>query len=548
MSAIDEHDDDEELGENDPALAMIGRTVAARYRITSVLGRGGMGVVYAGVHLELERDVAIKVLPGVYARSAEAMKRFEREARTASRISHPNVVTIFDFGRLDSGEPYLVMERLTGRDLDMVLVERRRVDARELVKLLAQIGAALDAMHAQDVVHRDLKPSNVFYAADGTVKLGDFGLAALATGKGERLTEHGTVVGTAEYMAPEAARGALVDARGDVYSLAAMAYELLCGALPFHGQPVQVLVDKVSQPAPSMLKASGLRFSEEVERVIARSLDRRPAARHASAGDFVRELTAALEASPVVVKDHSVPPAPRERGDSTDAVPPPPQSRGRAWIAAALLVALLGVGFGVWSVAGGGAETAAASTPVPTIVVVPTVPLVPGPEVTAVTPPPVAAPPVEVPSDPVVAPTVPSEPTSRGGTRRTAVTARSPEQVAATSGAPERITPAETAPPVRVDPPPDAPPREDGAARAAELVREAQRALLRGEVPRARELYREATGAAPRDGAAWRGLGLASERMGLTPEAIQAYERYLRIAPSAGDADAIRERIARLRG
>ncbi|UJR86124.1 serine/threonine-protein kinase [Sandaracinus amylolyticus] len=548
-AAAEEHeeDDEEDLGENDPAIALIGRTVAGRYRITSVLGRGGMGVVYAGVHLELERDVAIKVLPGVYARSAEAMKRFEREARTASRISHPNVVTIFDFGRLDSGEPYLVMERLTGRDLDMVLIEKRRLDPRELVKLLAQIGQALDAMHAQDVVHRDLKPSNVFYAADGTVKLGDFGLAALATSKGERLTEHGTVVGTAEYMAPEAARGALVDARGDVYSLAAMAYELLCGALPFHGQPVQVLVDKVSQPAPSMLKASGLRFSEEIERVIARSLDRRPAARHTSAGEFVRELTAAVEAAPAAVQERAVPASePRVRGESTEVVPPPQRRRG-AWVVAALLVVLIGLGFGVWSVAGGGAETAAASTTV--VVVPPVAPLVPGPEVAVVAPTPVAAPPAE-PSEPVIEAPAPSVPAARPTTRRTTTTATTsaPEAVAATTSAPERIAPVETAPPVRVAPPPEAPPREDGAARAAELVREAQRALLRGEVPRARDLYREATGAAPRDGAAWRGLGLASERMGLTPEAIQAYERYLRIAPSAGDADAIRERIARLRG
>ncbi|MDQ3035788.1 MAG: serine/threonine protein kinase, partial [Myxococcota bacterium] len=292
-------DDDSTLGEDDPAEAMIGRTIAGRYQITEILGRGGMGVVYGGTHLELEREVAIKVVPGQYTRDSDVLKRFEREARTASKIAHENVVTVYDYGRLESGEPYLVMERLTGRDLDVVLAARRRIPPAEALTIFEPLAAALDAMHAQNVVHRDIKPSNVFFAADGTVKLVDFGLAVFrAPGAGDRLTRTGSVVGTAEYMAPEAARGALVDARGDVYSLATLAYEVLTGSLPFVGQPVQVLIDKVSHRAPSVSSVSDLKFAEAIERVFDRALDRRPEARHASAGELVRALREAIEASP----------------------------------------------------------------------------------------------------------------------------------------------------------------------------------------------------------------------------------------------------------
>lgn len=569
-----------EIPEDDPAEALVGRTIAGRYRITGVLGRGGMGVVYSGEHLELERPVAIKVLPGMFSRDSEVLKRFEREARTASKVAHENVVTVYDYGRLESGEPYLIMERLTGRDLDVVLAEKRRLTAEETIDVLVPLAEALDAMHAQGVVHRDIKPSNVFFTSKGTVKLVDFGLAVFRQ-TGERLTQTGNVVGTAEYMAPEAARGSLVDARGDVYSVATLAYELLTGSLPFSGAPMQVLIDKVSHDPPTMSASSGLSFSAEAEQTMARALSRKPEQRPASVGELVRALRAALESSPPV---EGVPVVPRAAGER-----PPPASthiearvpggrrRTGAWlVAGAIVLVALGLGGGSIMLGGSGPTPEAPQTPVAP----------PGPALEEAV---VAAPAVDTgagtragattgPGD--GAPTEAGAETGTGTAAETGITAAGTgagteagagiEARAGTGGTAARgrrgARAAATREPSSTPATPtvgateerraetttiagDAvAPAEGGAERAATLVREAQGALLRGELPRARDLYREATGASPRNAAAWRGLGLVSERMHLEPEAVQAYERYLRIAPSAPDADAIRERVARLSG
>jgi serine/threonine protein kinase len=561
------------FGDEDPAEALLGRNIAGRYRIDSIIGRGGMGVVYGGTHLELDRDVAIKVLPGMFTRDAEVLKRFEREARTASKVAHKNIVTVFDYGRLESGEPYLVMERLSGRDLEQVMGDAsRRMTPAAALDVLEPLADALDAMHAVKIVHRDIKPSNVFFSGDGQLKLVDFGLAAFRTpAAGERLTRTGSVVGTAEYMAPEAARGVLVDARGDVYSLAVVAYELLTGQLPFNGEPMQVLIDKVSSPAPRLSQAIGAPVAEAVEDVMARALDRKPENRQHTAGDFVRALRAAIQASPPMPSRPAPPLAPRPRSApprAATSLAPRRDARQRAsgWIAGLALLLALGLGVGA-VLFSAGEETVASSTPDP--IVVPSTPAPVVAPVVATAPAVVEPPPTpEIPpapataADTTVAETTPvatiATPHPRGGrTPRAghgAAPAATPTAATPTTGstaAASATTTTATTPVAAVAERPssgEGSADQRGAERAQALVREAQSALLRGEVARARELYREATGASPRNPAAWRGLGLASERMSLAPEAIEAYERYLRVAPSAADAEAIRARVAHLRG
>lgn len=517
-------------GAEDPRHDLIGHVIAGRYRITGVIGHGGMGVVYGALHLELEQPVAIKILPATFARDAETLKRFEQEAKTASRVKHANVVQVFDLGRLSSGEPYLAMELLHGSDLESKMETGRRFSETEILDVLAPMAAALDALHKEQVVHRDVKPSNVFFARNSsggeTIKLVDFGLATLtAAGEGaERLTRVGHVVGTAVYMPPESARGALCEPAGDIYSLAVMAFELLAGAPPFDGQPMAVLMDKVSQRAPSLTTIGKRRYGPTVEALFASALDREPARRPRTAMDFVERLRLALASEQSGSGLDREPTGARttvrpERSPAGDAELP--TQRRPALIAGLCVLALL--------LSGGAYFALRAPTPSAT-------PLPPAPLPHA----PIA--PAEAP----IAIDVPEE--IPVGIAPEAAPIAEPTPVAASRPSP-RPRPAavpdepETPAVVRA---PEPPPPTGSTDRSSSLVRDASSAMLRGEIPRARDLYREATLAAPRNAAAWRGLGLASERLHLVPEARTAYERYLELAPTAGDAATVRDRLTRL--
>ncbi len=539
----------------DPALELIGLTIGGRYRITRIVGQGGMGVVYGGEHLELGLEVAIKVLPAMFARDQETLKRFEREARTASRVRHSNVVTVFDLGRLETGEPYLVMEMLVGRDLEQVVEGGKILPLREVIAILEPLAGALDALHKEGVVHRDIKPSNIFFSqgAGGieTVKLVDFGIAALhRAGEKDRLTRAGFVVGTAVYMAPEGARGALVGPSGDIYSLGVMAFELLAGAPPFDGPPMEVLFDKVSKMAPSLAEISGRPFDARLEGALAAVLSRTPEECPSSAIDFVKGLKVALKAGasaqtdPPPGLDIKFPPradatgamggsdvgtgptllASALRDSATAAIPKLPISSRGTWVAVAVVLLLATVGGGIWSLQAAPAEPIAVATPRPAPAIMPET--FPADELpTATAPPSVAVTPVAAVA--AVAPVA-----GRRGDRTHApvVPARSPSSPRTVEGP----TPAA----------PEAP--SQSTDRTAALLRDASSAMLHGEIPRARDLYREATLASPSNGAAWRGLGLSSERLGLVPEARRAYTRYLEIAPTARDAATVRERLQRL--
>lgn len=225
--------------ELDPALgALPGRIIDERYRVDALMGVGAMGAVFRGQHLALERPVAIKVLHPQLARHPEVAARFEREARSASRLDHPNVVRVLDSGSTDDGLGYLVMELLEGHDLRDWL--GRALHPRAAIDIMLQILAALDHAHKAGVVHRDLKPENIYVTAgpDGAamLKLLDFGVARIVRGasKRDQITVGPTVTGTPDYMSPEQTVGGAPDARTDLYSAGIIFYELLAGERPFH--------------------------------------------------------------------------------------------------------------------------------------------------------------------------------------------------------------------------------------------------------------------------------------------------------------------------
>ena len=284
---------------------MIGTTVS-RYRILSKLGGGGMGVVYEAEDLELGRRVAVKFLPEETAKSADALERFKREARAASALNHPHICTIHDVGVHD-GQPFLVMERLSGTTLKHV-IGARALPVDQLLSLGEQIAAALDAAHRAGIVHRDLKPANLFVNQGGDAKVLDFGLAKFTasgasgsavdpetpTGTGEYQTEAGTTLGTVAYMSPEQARGQVVDARSDLFSLGVVLYEMATGRLPFEGSNTAEIFAAIlrNDPVPprELVPDQSPALPARLEEIILKALEKDASLRYQSAADLRGDL------------------------------------------------------------------------------------------------------------------------------------------------------------------------------------------------------------------------------------------------------------------
>lgn len=277
----------------DPARALVGRTVAERYLVRSIVGRGGMGVVYAADDAQTSTRVALKVLPRLL-RDATSIQRFEREIRVMQEIRHPAIVTIHELGVLSTAEPWFTMELLSGETLHE-RIDDGPVPPSELAATLGPIASALDALHAEGMLHRDIKPGNVLYedGARARAKLADFGLALLTDGALPRLTDPGTIVGTPAYIPPEATTTRVWTPAADCYALGVLIFEALTGAVPFDGGTVDVLIAKRSRAAPSLAEKSGRPFAAAVEALVARTLARDPAARPASASEIVLELARA---------------------------------------------------------------------------------------------------------------------------------------------------------------------------------------------------------------------------------------------------------------
>jgi serine/threonine protein kinase len=285
------------------AESLIGRRIGV-YQLERELGRGGMGEVYLAYDARLGRNVALKLLPARYTEDAERVRRFQREARAASALNHPNILTIFDIGQEDRRH-YIATEFVEGQTLRS-LVGGDALSLDKAIDVTIQIAGALAAAHQAGIVHRDIKPENVMVRPDGYVKVLDFGLAKLteldsssregetgATRSSVFETRTGVILGTVAYMSPEQARGEKVDARSDLFSLGVALYELIAGARPFTGAtPNHILVSILDQEPPPLSQrvSSAAPQLRQLQRIVSRALSKDRDDRYQSATEFLADL------------------------------------------------------------------------------------------------------------------------------------------------------------------------------------------------------------------------------------------------------------------
>jgi serine/threonine-protein kinase len=305
-----------------------------RYRIVRKLGAGGMADVYLAEDQELGRRVAIKILNGRHANDDQFIERFRREAKNAAALNHPNIVSIYDRGEAEDTY-YIAMEFLDGRSLKELIVGHGQAPVKVAVEYARQILSALRFAHRHGIVHRDIKPHNVLVDREGRVKVTDFGIARAGT---SQMTETGSIVGTAQYLSPEQARGGEVDQRSDLYSLGIVLYELLTGKTPFEGDtPVEIAMKHLSTPPqpPSKLRSD---IPRELDMVVLRALAKDPDDRYQSADEMEADLervsrgarvAPATKESATQVMRAPAPPPVVESTAATMIAPSPTRRRGR---------------------------------------------------------------------------------------------------------------------------------------------------------------------------------------------------------------------------
>ena len=276
-------------GESIPAelLSALRRDLASQYQITDLLGRGGMSLVYLAQEMELNRQVAIKVLPLQLLHGADAAERFEREGKISASLDHPHIVPIFRVGSTSTFLWY-TMKRIRGRSLEQIIGERGALALADVLSIVQQVGDALQYAHRQGVVHRDVKPANVMIEESGWAYVCDFGVAR-AFGS-VSLTQTGASLGTPRYMAPEQVEGKPVDGRCDQYSLAILVWQALTGALPFTGESVGELIRKhLLEPAPRLSDARP-DIAANVSDAVGRAMSKNPSERFPDVAAFIRAL------------------------------------------------------------------------------------------------------------------------------------------------------------------------------------------------------------------------------------------------------------------
>ncbi len=336
-----------------------------RYEITGELGKGAMGVVYKALDPTIGRVVAFKTmrLDVSGMENVELVDRFRNEARSAGALHHPNLVTIYDAGEQD-GLFYIAMEYIEGETLQSLLAERRVLPVEQIISVATQVCAGLDYAHSHGVVHRDIKPANVMIAADGTVKIMDFGVAKFGGG----ITNTGQVLGTPNYMSPEQVKGKSLDGRSDLFSVGVMLYEMLTGERPFVGQNVTTIIYKIVNETLIPPRELDVTIHPGLSAVVTRALAKAPEERYQTGADLARDLRdyksfgadepetmvlsaatlAAAAPAPAIIAPSSapVPVAKLDHAIELTPHPAPPRSRvGRLYVLAALLLlALTAVG------------------------------------------------------------------------------------------------------------------------------------------------------------------------------------------------------------
>jgi serine/threonine-protein kinase len=353
---------------------MIGRLISGRYRLIAPLGDGGMATIWRAVDEQLDREVAVKLLRPQFSSDPGFAARFKLEARSAGGLSHPNIVSVYDYGTDgDDGEQYIVMELVEGRDLSGVLRERGSLSTDDAARIAIAVASALEAAHRKGIVHRDVKPGNILITDDGDVKVTDFGIArAVAEAS---MTVTGTTLGSVHYFSPEQARGDEVTGASDVYSLAIVLYEMLTGRRPFEADSAAAVALKRLNEDPPRPGDLGHPVPAGLEGILMRGLARDPADRFPDAGAFAEALRVwrrdpgtVAPVAPVVPPPAAatppageptvyVPPRVTRPADRVPVAPPPrrapPPQRDRddgqpwwIWLLALLGVVLLGaIGF-----------------------------------------------------------------------------------------------------------------------------------------------------------------------------------------------------------
>jgi eukaryotic-like serine/threonine-protein kinase len=321
---------DPATGTTSTPYPLIGQVVGGRYHIVSLIGEGGMGVVYKAEQRlgSTVRRVAVKTLHAELSRDPSITARFHREVGTVAQLEHPNTVRVYDFGSTDDGTLYIAMEFLDGKALNRVIEGEGALDPRRVGHIIRQVAGSLDEAHRQGIVHRDLKPENVLLieraGEKDVVKLVDFGIAARTEStereKEQKLTQQGMVLGTPPYMSPEQFTGKPLDARSDVYSLGVMVYEMLTGQLPFQADTAwQWASHHMTSPPRSFDDtAGGKRIPEALRRTVLKALSKEPTERQNSAGQFYTEFVASVGNMTSIA-----PKAPAPVINKTEAMPQP---------------------------------------------------------------------------------------------------------------------------------------------------------------------------------------------------------------------------------
>ncbi len=274
---------------------LVGRTLGA-YQVVEQIGAGGMGAVYKAYQPSMERHVAIKVLPDSLAQDAQFLQRFQREAKAIARLEHAHILPAYDYGQHE-GVTYIVMRYIEGGTLKDRLA-RGPLSASEMVRVVEQIGSALDYAHRRGVIHRDVKPGNILLDAQGDAFLSDFGLARLVAASQQFTTTGGGAVGTPAYMSPEQGQGFKADHRSDIYSLGVVTYEMATGRAPYEAEtPVALIFKHINEPVPR-LRTRAPALPEMLEAVILKAMAKNPANRYQTAGEMAQDLGSLVSAAP----------------------------------------------------------------------------------------------------------------------------------------------------------------------------------------------------------------------------------------------------------